>query len=217
MTVVVEACVDSVESALAAKRGGAHRLELCANLEVGGTTPSAALIAAVQSRVGLPIAAMIRPRGGSFVHTSAEVEQMRADIAMARECGVDALVFGVLGEAGTVDVTSMRTLFEAAGGTPVVFHRAFDRLVDQDAGLDALIELGVSRVLTSGGAPTALDGVMSLRRLVERARGKIGILAGGKVRGSNASDVVRLSGVQEVHARCENESASIRAIVDALR
>ena len=216
MSVLVEACVDSLESALAAKRGGAERLELCANLDVGGTTPAAALIAQVKARVGLPIAAMIRPRGGSFVHSAAEAEQMRRDIGTVKHIGVEALVFGVLDVANNIDVDIMRALAGVAAGTPVVFHRAFDRLADQDAGLDVLMELGVARVLTSGGAATALDGAASLRRLVDRSAGRIEILAGGKVRGPNVAAVVERSGVQQVHARCEGDGAEIRAIVDAL-
>ncbi len=216
MTALVEACVDSLESALAAKRGGAQRLELCANLDVGGTTPAAALIAEVKARVGLPIAAMIRPRGGSFVHSVAEAEQMRRDIEMANGVGVEALVFGALDDANNIDVDRMRLLIGAAGRTPVVFHRAFDRVADQNTALEVLIELGVGRVLTSGGAPTALDGVASLRRLVERSAGRIEIVAGGKVRGPNAVAVVERSGVRQLHARCEGDGATIRAIVNAL-
>jgi copper homeostasis protein len=216
MTVLVEACVDSLESALAAKRGGAQRLELCANLNVGGTTPSAGLIAEVNALVGLPIAAMIRPRGGSFVHTASEIEQMQRDIDMVNDVGVEALVFGVLDDANNIDVDTMQLLTSTAGGTPVVFHRAFDRLADQAAGLDALIALGIVRVLTSGGAATALDGAPALHRLVDRAAGRIEILAGGKVRGGNAATVVARSGVQQVHARCEGDGGEIRAIVDAL-
>ena len=208
--------MDSVESATAAQRGGASRLELCANLDVGGTTPSATLIAEVRTRVRLPTAVMIRPRGGSFVHTIAEIDAMVRSIAMARSFGVEALVFGVLDEDNYIDVPQMRILMAAARGTPVVFHRAFDELPDLHEGLDTLIELGVARVLTSGGANTALAGAVTIGELVTEARGRIAVMAGGKVRGRTIREIVQLSGVREVHARCENDDRQIRGILDVL-
>ncbi|MDB4877809.1 MAG: Copper homeostasis protein cutC [Gemmatimonadetes bacterium] len=216
MTVLIEACVDSVESALAAERGGAHRLELCDNLAVGGTTPSAALVAEVQERVGLPIMAMVRPRGGSFVHTAAELDQMRLDLERLKTQGVEGLVIGILAADSQIDAERMREFVRLAGETPVTFHKAFDRVPDQSAGLDTLMSAGVARVLTSGGAPTALAGVDALASLVARGRDRIHVLAGGKVRGENVREIVRASGVREVHARCEGDEAQIRAIAKAL-
>jgi copper homeostasis protein len=216
MNVLVEGCVDSVESALAAQRGGAMRLELCDNLAVGGTTPSVALFEAVRARVRIPIAMMIRPRGGSFVHTPTELEQMLRDIELARTLGADAVVVGVLDAHNRIDAAQLRLLVAAAHDTPVVFHRAFDATPKLEPALETLIESGVSRVLTSGGADTAQAGSAMLGGLVERAAGRITIMAGGKVRGRNIREIVQTSGVTEVHARCESDERQIRAIIDGL-
>jgi copper homeostasis protein len=217
LRILVEAAVESIEESLAAERAGAGRLELCANLDVGGTTPDASLIARVKDAVALPVAVMIRPRGGSFVFTADEVEIMRNDIEMARGAGADALVIGALAADGTIDVAVVRDLVDRAKYTPIVFHRAFDATPDLDAALETLIDAGVTRVLTSGGAPTALEGAPTLARLRGRGDGRIEILAGGKIRGANAADVVRISGVTQVHARGAIDTAQIREIVTAFR
>jgi copper homeostasis protein len=216
LTIVVEACVESVDEALTAERGGADRLELCDNMAAGGTTPDASVIDDVKRRVGIPVAVMIRPRGGSFVFNLTETEKMRRDIAMARAHGADMLVIGVLAGDHTVEADVTRELVELAAGTPVTFHKAFDRIVDQPGALDVLIDAGVSRVLTSGGAPTALEGAESIAALVQRAAGRITIMAGGKVRGHNARQIVERTAVIEVHARCNLESSRIGDIVAAL-
>lgn len=215
-TVVVEACVGSIEEALAAAEGGANRLELCDNIDVGGTTPNRALILGVKRRVSVPVAMMVRPRGGSFVFSAAELDSMRRDMDMVRELGADVVVIGLLNTDGTIDEAHTRELVRRAGRTPVTVHLAFDGVPDQMRGLDVLVDAGVSRVLTSGGPGTALAGADQLRRLVDHARDRISIMAGGKVRGENVAEVVRRSGVREVHARCEHDAQRIRAIVDAL-
>lgn len=216
MTVVIEAAVESLDAALAAARGGADRLELCANLDVGGTTPSAELLAAVKSHVGIPVFAMIRPRAGPFVCTPAERDAMRRDIALVRQHGADGIVLGLLDERRGVDATAMREVLGDAGDLPVTFHRAFDETADQLAALDTLVELGIHRVLTSGGAPTALAGAESIRALVEQAGDEIRIMAGGGVRAHNAGDLVRRTGVRELHARCELDPARISDMRRAL-
>lgn len=216
MKLLLEGCVDSAESALAAQTGGAARLELCANLGVGGTTPSAGLVAQVRSRVRLPIIAMIRPRGGSFVHTPEEVDAMVRSIPIVRAAGADGIAIGSLDQADRIDVATTTRLVRAAAGMPVVFHRAFDTVFDQAAALDTLIALGIARVLTSGGAATALEGAETLGTLVERAAGRITIMAGGTVRGRTVREIVATSGVREVHARCETDPRQLRAIVDAM-
>jgi copper homeostasis protein len=215
MKILIEGCVDSVESAVAAQRGGASRLELCANLDVGGTTPSAGLIAQVRARVRLPIAVMIRPRGGSFVHTQDELDRMLADIVMARSLHADAVVVGVLDESDRVALSQLKALVAAAGSTPVVFHRAFDLVPGRSAALETLVGARVARVLTSGGAETALAGAGALADLVTQAAGRITVMAGGKVRGRTVREIVKTSGVTEVHARCETDERQIRAILDA--
>ena len=216
MTVIVEAAVESLEDAMAAVDGGARRLELCANLSVGGTTPDRSLIEAVLRRVQVPVFAMIRPRGGSFVYTDGEIDRMRRDIEMALDIGVAGVVLGVLDSSNSIDVQRSGSLIAVAGGSRVTFHRAFDRTPDLSAAADALVSLGVSRVLTSGGAPSAIEGVDVLASLVARVGDRLRILAGGGVRANNVRDIVGRSGVREVHARCERDANRIREIKEAV-
>lgn len=200
-TILVEACVDSVASALAAERGGAHRLELCNALFDGGTTPSAGMIAACKAAVSIPVFVMVRPRGGGFVYSDAECDVMRRDVTVARELGADGIAIGGLCRDNTIDVELVRMLVEAARGLPVTFHRAFDFTPDLEASLESLIDSGVQRVLTSGGAPTAADGVTVLADLVHQAGSRIVVMAGGGVREENVHSLVSASGVREVHVR----------------
>jgi copper homeostasis protein len=199
--VILEACVDSVESALAAQAGGADRVELCEGLLEGGTTPSAGLIEVCRERLRIPLHVLIRPRGGDFVYSDVETEVMRRDIALARRFGAQGVVLGALRPDGTVDVERTRELIGAARPLSVTFHRAFDFSPDADAALDALIALGVDRVLTSGQAASAVEGTQTLARLVMRAAGRIAILAGGGLSEENLAAVIVGSGVREVHVR----------------
>ena len=199
--VLVEACVDSVASALAAERGGAGRLELCDNLFDGGTTPSAGMISAVKAATRIPLFVIIRPRGGGFVYTHDEMGVMRLDIEAARMLGADGVVIGVLTRDAKVDTEQLRTLVAAAGGLPVTFHRAFDLTRDREQALETLMHAGVTRVLTSGGAPSALEGVEAIGGLVGRAAGQIEVMAGGGVREETVQEIVHRSGVREVHVR----------------
>lgn len=198
---LVEACVDSVASSLAAERGGAARLELCDALFDGGTTPSAGMIAACKAAVSIPVFVMIRPRGGGFVYSDAERDVMRRDVAVARELGADGVVIGGLRPDCVVDVALVRSLVAEARGLPVTFHRAFDLTPDPGEALETLVALGVSRVLSSGGAPTAAEGAPVLGELVRRAGTRIVVMAGGGVRGENVRTLVAVSGVREVHVR----------------
>jgi copper homeostasis protein len=199
--VILEACVDSVESALAAQAGGADRVELCENLLEGGTTPSAGLVEVCRERLRIPLHVLVRPRGGDFVYSDVETEVMQRDIALARRVGAGGVVLGALRPDGTVDVERTRALIGAARPLSVTFHRAFDFTPDADAALDTLIALGVDRVLTSGQAPTAVAGIQTLARLVVRAAGRIGVLAGGGLSEENLTAVAAESGVREVHVR----------------
>ncbi|HEU4995447.1 MAG TPA: copper homeostasis protein CutC [Gemmatimonadaceae bacterium] len=205
MDVLVEACVDSVASALAAERGGAGRLELCANLFDGGTTPSAGMLSAVKAAVRIPVYIIVRPRGGGFVYTHDEMGVMRLDIEAARMLGADGVVVGPLTRDAQVDEEQLRTLVTAARDLPVTFHRAFDLTRDLDQALEALIRHGVSRVLTSGGATTALIGVGQISALARRAAGQIVVMAGGGVREESVQEIVHRSGVREVHVRGARE------------
>lgn len=215
--VVVEACVDSVASALAAERGGAGRLELCDNLFDGGTTPSAGMISAVKAAVRIPVFVIVRPRGGGFVYTHEEMGVMRLDIEAARMLGADGFAIGVLTKDARVDVEQVRTLMAHAGGLPVTFHRAFDLVRDQGEALETLMREGIARVLTSGGAPTALDGVESIAKLVGRAAGQIAVMAGGSVREETVQEIVHRARVSEVHVRGTKSARTEMAGGTALR
>ena len=201
MNVLVEACVDSVRGALAAERAGAGRLELCANLVEGGTTPSAGMLRATARCTRLPVFAMVRPRGGDFVYDAAEIEVMLRDVEAAQGCDAHGIVSGALNPDGTIDEDGTAALIEAAHPLPFTFHRAFDLTRDLDESLDTLQALGVQRVLTSGGAPTAAEGCEVLARLVRRAGSRIVVMAGGGIRAGNVERVVREGGVTEVHMR----------------
>lgn len=199
--ITIEAAVESVESAVVAEGDAAGRIELCANLSVGGTTPTADLIAEVLEKTRLPVFVMIRPRGGDFVYSATEIAAMTRDIERARTMDIGGIVTGVLEPDGGVDVDRTRSLVDSAAGLPVTFHRAFDRTRNLPDALEQLIEIGVSRVLTSGGAPTALEGALVISALVAQARDRITILAGGGVREHNVRELVAGTGVREVHAR----------------
>jgi copper homeostasis protein len=216
VSVLVEAAVESMEDALAACDGGADRLELCADLRAGGTTPAESLVEQVLDAVNVPVMVMVRPRGGSFVYTAHELDTMRRDIETARTLGVDGVVLGVLDARNEIDAYRCRELIDIADGLPVTFHRAFDRVPDQIYALETLIELGVERVLTSGGAETAQRGIDALRDLVEEAEGHLTILAGGGVRDQNVAEIVREAGVREVHLRCEGDAERIRRVKNVL-
>ena len=214
--VTIEAAVDSLEAALAAEAAGAHRLELCGDLRVGGVTPPPELQREARRRVRVPCFVMVRPRGGSFVYSPAEVGAMLADIAQARTLGAAGIVTGALDAGGGIGVEVTRRLVAAARPLPVTFHKAFDTLADLPAALEALVGLGIDRVLTSGGAPTALAGASVLASLVRQAGGRITVVAGGGVAGPAAAALIEGTGISEIHARCEADGARIRGIVAAL-
>ena len=176
-------------------------MELCANLYDGGTTPSAGLIAAVKSRVRIPVFVLIRPRGGGFVYSDEDTDVMKRDVHIAGASGADGIVIGALDVNGRVSAAITGDLIEEAGGLPVTFHRAFDCTSDGAQALEMLIEAGVSRVLTSGGASTALEGGDSIARLVGQASGRIVVIAGGGIREHNVREVIARTGVTEIHAR----------------
>jgi copper homeostasis protein len=196
---IVEACVDSVESAVAAEKGGADRVELCCALLEGGLTPSAGAIELARKRLRIGLQVMIRPRGGDFLYTEAEYDVMRRDVDTARELGADGVVIGLLTPSGELDVERTRELVERARPLSVTFHRAFDMTRDPFAALDALASLGIDRVLTSGQEESALEGLELLEELVARAGDRIVVLVCGNLTEKNIARVARETGAKELH------------------
>jgi len=202
MKVLVEACVDSLRGALAAERAGARRLELCAALSDGGTTPSLGLIDAVCSAVAIPVMVLVRVRGGDFVYAHDEVDVMRRDAANAIRAGAAGVVVGALTARGDVDAETTVSLVDAAGECDVTFHRAIDFTADPVAAVDVIADLGVATILSSGGAQTALEGAPTLARMVAACGDRIVIMAGGGITEANAARVVQATGVRAIHVRC---------------
>lgn len=195
----IENCANCAESARRAALGGAYRVELCAGMPEGGTTPSYGEIRAARALIDIKLNVIIRPRGGDFLYMPLEVKTMLYDIEMARSLGVDGIVVGCLTAEGDVDKATMRQLIEAAGGLPVTFHRAIDMCRDRARALEDIIELGCARVLTSGGAATAMDGADEIARLVAQARGRIIVMPGSGVNPSNVAELARRTGAHEFH------------------
>jgi copper homeostasis protein len=196
---IVEVCVDSVESAVAAENGGAQRVELCCALLEGGLTPSAGAIDLARERLRIGLNVIIRPRGGDFLYTDGEHEVMLRDVDTARELGADGVVIGVLTPSGDVDVERTRELVERGRPMSVTFHRAFDMTRDPFAALEALIGLGIDRILTSGQEESALEGLDLLRELVSRAGDRIGVMVCGNVNEKNVARIARETRAKELH------------------
>jgi copper homeostasis protein len=198
--VLFEVCVDRPETLREARAGGADRIELCSRLDLDGLSPEPQLLEAALAGTRIPVVAMVRPRPGPFQVSAEDLELMRAELRALRGRGLAGVVLGAITDDGRVDRPAMQSLMAAAGDLPVVFHRAFDRCADLPGALEDLIDLGVRRVLTSGGAPSAWEGRAALRALVERAAGRIEILAGGGVRDAVLADLLAATGVEQVHA-----------------
>lgn len=199
-SILLEISVESAGSAAAAERGGANRIELCADLKIGGVTPSAELMRETRRAVRAPVFAMIRPRGGDFVFSAEEFSAMRNELEIAKAHGMDGVVLGILRTDRTVDVHRTRELVEAAKPLPVTFHRAFDETPNLHAALEAVMETGATRILTSGGKPNAAAGAGVLTKLVKAAAGKITILPGGGINAGNLETVVKATGTSEIHS-----------------
>lgn len=208
---ILEICVDSVESAIAAESGGAQRVELCSALAEGGLTPSLGLIRAARARIKIGLHVMIRPRAGDFLYSEEELAIMRDDIALLAECGADGIVIGLLTADGDVDVERTRKFVELARPMEVTFHRAIDLTRDIESALEDVIRTGADRVLTSGAEQTAMQGRHRIQKLVRASAGRIRVMAGGGVRAENAREIAEASGAQEFHA------ALRRAAPDAMK
>ena len=205
---VLEICVDSLDSAIVADKGGADRLELCSDLLEGGITPSAGLIQGVRAAVSIDLFVMIRPRGGDSIYTEREMEVIEADLAAAKRMGADGVVLGVLDRDGMVDISRTERLVELAAPMQVTFHRAFDLTVDLERACEDVVATGAHRILTSGGKQTARLGAEHIACLVKRAGTRIGIMAGSGINAHNAAELARATGVTETHASLRKRMAS---------
>lgn len=195
----VEVCVGSVADVAVAVAEGADRVELCGGLELGGLTPSVGLVETVLAERSLPVVVMLRPRAGGFCYDRGEFAAMLRDARRLLDLGARGVAFGLLDRQRRIDASRSREVVELAAPLPAVFHRAFDFASDRSAALDALIEIGCTRVLTSGGQPTAEAGVAELGDLIRRAAGRIEIMPGGGITAENVASIVRETGCRQVH------------------
>ena len=236
---LLEVAAGSLDSALAAQAGGAARVELCTALELGGLTPSPALIACVRDQLRIPLYVLIRPRAGDFLYSDSECEVMLEDIAHCVRAGCDGVVLGALDTEGEVDRVRCRALIEAAGSLGVTFHRAFDLSRDPMAAMETVISLGCERVLTSGTQPRALDGADTIRSLLAQAAGRITVMPGAGIDSGNIGALAAATGAREFHASARRllssrmrhsarladmaagewrtDASEVRAMVDVLR
>ncbi len=206
--ILIEVCVDSVVSAVAAERGGAERIELCSDLFEGGVTPSAGLIEAVRASISIGLHVLVRPRPGDFCYTEEEFRVIRRDIEIAKGLSADGVALGVLKTNGAVDVTRTRELVELARPLSVTFHRGFDMSADLLRSLEEACSAGVDRILTSGGEPDCSQGGEMIRGLVDAAGDRIVIMAGGGIRPHNASMLLDRTHVREIHVGLGSHVAS---------
>jgi copper homeostasis protein len=204
-----EVCVDSIAGIRAAREADAERVELCANLLEGGTTPSLGTILVARKVADIKLHVMIRPRGGDFLYDEDEIATMEADIASAKSAGVDGVVFGVLTRDGRVDRETTERLIARARPVSVTFHRAFDMTPEPLIALETLIELGVDRILTSGQEPTAYEGAERIAELIKAAVDRVIILPGGGINARNVARIAAVTGASEIHfaARVPTTSA----------
>ena len=214
---IIEVCCGSYEDACIAQKAGAHRVELNSAMFLGGLTPSLGNLRLCKKNLQIPVLPMIRPRSGGFFYTDYEYDTMVEDAKIFLENGADGIVFGFLNGDGTVNEERTRFFVELAGEKDSVFHRAFDVVPDAAAGLETLIKCGVKRLLTSGLAPSAYNGMDVIKSLIKQANGRIEILPGAGLRASNIKHFVEHTGVNQVHfaakeARVEPSVANNRSI-----
>lgn len=211
---VLEVCAYTLRTCLLAAEAGADRLELCADPGQGGTTPSQGMIEAAL-RTGLPVFPMIRPRGGDFLYSRDELDVMRRDVRVCREAGCAGIVVGMQLKDGSLDSDGMKRFVDLADGMSVTCHKVFDGVPNAEEALEVLVRSGCSRVLTSGLAPTAMEGASVIRALNEQAAGRITVLVGGGVRAGNIAALAAATGAQEWHSSALT-AASIDRSADPL-
>lgn len=201
--IILEAPVFTIEAALVAAESGVDRLELCADFEAGGTTPSAGTLAFLKEKIDIPVFVMIRPRHGDFVYGKEELYVMKKDIRILKKIGADGFVFGALKTNGTVDVSACKYLIQETGGLPCTFHRAFDLVADQETALKTIIELGFHRILTSGGKNTVQEGLAAIEHLINLSADRLIIMPGGGLKPEHVEILKKTGNLKEVHASCK--------------
>lgn len=196
---LIEICAGSVEDVIAAEVGGADRVELNSALMLGGLTPSSGALVEAKRLVNIPVMAMVRPRAGGFCYSTEEFNQMELDVQYSVEHNADGVVFGILHSTGEIDIERTKKLVKLCGDKQAVFHRAFDVVPDPFTALEQLIDIGVTRILTSGQECSCYNGAEMLRQLIEKAAGRIQILPGGGIDVFNLRDVIERTGTDQVH------------------
>jgi copper homeostasis protein len=198
--ILLEICCGSIDDAIQAEKGGADRVELCSALFLGGLTPSIGTILEAKHRLKIPVMVMVRPRSGGFCYTQAEMDTMERDAEAAIDGGADGVVFGVLEADGKIDVERTKRMRQLTGKRQAVFHRAFDVTPDPFKALEQLVDLGVTRILTSGQKDSVPEGVQLIAELIERAGKRIEILpGGGGLRPYNMREIIGKTGCRQVH------------------
>ena len=210
----LEICANSYQSAINAQEAGAHRIELCQELSVGGITPSYGLLKQVVDTLSIPVYVLIRPRSGNFVYSDSEFDIMKQDIQVCKNLGCDGIVSGILNKDNTIDIKRTKELVELSRPLQFTFHRAFDCLDNPSKALVQLIDLGIDRVLTSGLATSAKKGLNVLKQLHEQANGRITILAGGGINSDNAK-LFKDVGLNEIHASASSTIKSDDSLFSA--
>lgn len=211
----IEICCNSIASARAAKAGGADRIELCDRLEVGGITPAETSILVCVKELGLRTHVLVRPREGDFCYTDSEYEQIKEQVDMCRRCGVRAVVVGFLTREGCIDEKRTKEIVDWARPMEVTFHRAFDEIKESpEVALEKVVRAGCHRILTSGCAASAEEGMGVIKRLVELAGGRIAILAGAGISPQNALKIADGTGVTELHGSCKTRLADGSMVTD---
>ena len=198
---IKEACVESFEKALEAQSNGANRIELCENLAVGGTTPSYGTVKICLEKLNIPIFPMIRARGGNFVYSKDEIEIMKEDIKIFKELGVKGVVLGCLTSDNKIDLEFTKELVDLAYPMEVTFHKAIDEIQNPLDYIDNLINIGIKRILTSGGKVTALEGKDLINEMIKKSNGRLKIVVAGKVTKENLNGLSNLISADEFHGK----------------
>lgn len=208
MSFELEVIAFDLFSCLVAENAGAHRIELCANPHEGGTTPSFGMMRMARKASSIQLFPIVRPRGGDFLYDKAEFLSMIEDIKIAKNEGCDGVVIGMLKKDGSIDINACHDLIHHANGMEVTFHRAFDRVTDQQKALEDIIKLGCTRILTSGGYPTAMEGKDQLQQLVSLADNRIKIMVGSGIRSSNIKEIQSHTKASVFHASARKTVSS---------